>query len=850
MWRTSRAGRSERVGAMGNLTRREAASRAALVDGTAYRVRLDLDRGDATFDSTTTITFGCREPGSSTFLDLRADAVRAITVNGKPIDPVVVDDRVELTDLAADNEVVVSATMRYSRDGQGLHRAVDPADGRHYVFGHLFLDAAPRVFACFDQPDLKAPFDIEVSAPEGWTVMGNGAATQVSPGQWRLATTLPLPTYIVTVCAGPWATVTDEHDGIPLRIHARESLREPLERQAAQMFEVTKASFDHYHGLFGIRYPFGEYHQVFVPEFNAGAMENPGCVTFRDQLLFRGAVSREELLRRSGTIAHEMAHMWFGDLVTMAWWDDLWLNESFAEYMAQRTLMAATEFTDAAVDAAMKRKVWGHTADRMPSTHPVAGAEAPDVETALQNFDGISYAKGAAVLRQLIVHIGDEAFVTGVTAYLQRHRFGNADLADFLRAMEEASGRDLAPWARAWLRTPGLDTLAVATENDGDVLAAATVLRTPPEQHPADRPHTFEVAGYAAGEELFRTRATVAQDRTELPELVGRPAPTVTVPNASDLTWATVRLDESTLAALPDELAVLPSAADRAVVWTALLDGVSLAEVDPRHLLRVFAAAWPHEQNDSVLAHVAELVSDRVIPAFLVEHEQEAGHQLVAGAARRLLAEAPPGSSAAFVAARTLAGNSDDVDLLTRWAAGESLPEGLAGDSDFRWIAVRNLAERGVLEDGHIDRALTLDDTTQGRLSALVARASRPDATAKSWAWDQLAHAEGRTNYELYALAVGFWRGGRPDLLRPYVERYFTDVPRLRGRVGEDALAQVANLSYPSVLVDDTVHEATTTALARDDLSAAVRRAMVDQQALLGQALRSRERFGGDPLPV
>ena len=383
----------------------------------------------------------------------------------------------ELVGLEAQNVLEVEAVMAYSRDGQGLHRAVDPADGEHYVYGHLFLDAAPRAFACFDQPDLKAPYAVTVTAPQEWLVLGNGAATQVAPGRWELAQTRPLATYFVTVCAGPYASVLDEHDGIPLGIHARASLRTHLEREAVQMLEVTRASFDYYHSLFGIRYPFGEYHQVFVPEFNAGAMENPGCVTFRDTMVFRGAAARDEVLSRTNTIAHEMAHMWFGDLVTMQWWDDLWLNESFAEYMAHRTCVAATEFTDAWVDSTVARKAWGYAAERTPSTHPVAGSPAPDAQAALQDFDGISYAKGAATLRQLIAHIGDDAFIAGVGDYLREHSYGNGTLADFMGFMERASGQSLGDWSRAWLLTAGVDVISV-DRSDG------VVERTVPTQLP------------------------------------------------------------------------------------------------------------------------------------------------------------------------------------------------------------------------------------------------------------------------------------------------------------------------------------------------------------------------------
>jgi aminopeptidase N len=393
--------------------------------------------------------------------------VHALSLNGTDVDPAsVTDGRLALTGLAQTNVLEVDATMAYSHDGQGLHRSTDPADGEDYVYGHLFLDAAPTVFACFDQPDLKAPYTLTVTAPTAWTVLGNGAATLLAPGRTALATTQPLASYFVTICAGPWVSVRAEHDGIPLGIHARRSLEPHLREQAQQMIDVTAACFDEYHRLFGIRYPFGEYHQVFVPEFNAGAMENPGCVTFRDQMIFRGAATPDQVFQRSNTIAHEMAHMWFGDLVTMRWWDDLWLNESFAEYMAYRVTSAVGESDEAWIEFGVNRKLWGYAAERTPSTHPVAGSPAPDALSALGNFDGISYAKGASVLRQLIAHIGDDAFVAGVGEYLRSHAFGNGELAEFIAAIEDAAGRSLTAWSAAWLQTAGADRIAL----EGDVL--------------------------------------------------------------------------------------------------------------------------------------------------------------------------------------------------------------------------------------------------------------------------------------------------------------------------------------------------------------------------------------------
>ncbi|MDC5697723.1 aminopeptidase N [Intrasporangium calvum] len=836
---------------MRSLTLAEARDRAELITVQSYAVELDLDRGDQVFGSVSGITFTCGSPGADSWVDVRARSVEEITLNGRRLDTAAIrDGRLTLPGLAAENHLVVRATMAYSHDGQGLHRATDPADRRDYVYGHLFLDAAPTVYACFDQPDLKAPYDVTVRAPRDWVVLGNGAASEVAPGQWRLASTKPLATYFVTVCAGPYVSVRDEHDGIPLGLHARASLREPLERHAAELFEVTRRSFDYFHELFGIRYPFDEYHQVFVPEFNAGAMENPGCVTLRDQYLFRGAATRDELLSRANTVSHEMSHMWFGDLVTMRWWDDLWLNESFAEYMSHRCLVDATDYTDAWVDSSIVRKVWGYGAERSPSTHPVAGVEALDAQSALQNFDGISYAKGAAVLRQLISFVGDDAFVAGVRFYLSETAYGNGTLADFLGAIERASGRDLGAWSAAWLLTAGRDTIAVEMEPGPEVegragVGAAHLTRTPPAAQPADRPHALDVAGWTDGAELVRLEVTVTQDRVALPGLDGGPRPAVLVPNAADLTWARVQLDRTTLAALPAQLAHVPDAQARAVVWSSLIDGVHVAEVSPLTFLDVFEATWTAEANASILARMALYAEHRIVAHFLPREAQPAALARLARSARDLLGQADEGTTRSLAAARLFAGTTDDETLLRSWAAGSGLPHGLEDDGDFRWIVVRNLAARGLIDATGVDGYRAKDDTLQGGLNALMCRAALPDAEAKAWAWEQLTGRHGRSNYEMVHLARGLWMSPDDALVADYVERFFTDVPAMSGWVGEDALSRVVLAAFPKVVSEET-DALSSAALRREDLTPGVRRSLVDADAELREALASRAAFAAD----
>lgn len=809
-----------------------------MIDVTSYDVALDLSEPDATFGSECTIRFRCRRPGASTFVDVRPARLATVHLNGRELDPAALDDgRLELADLAADNVLQVTGRFGYSRDGQGLHRSVDPADGAVYVYGMSFLDAAPQVFACFDQPDLKAPFDVRVTAPADWVVAGNGRAEQVAPGHWVLATTPPLATYFWTVCAGPYATCEREHDGIRLSVHARASMAEQLRAQADDLLEVTAKSFDYFHQLFGIRYPWGDYHQFFVPEFNAGAMENPGCVVFRDQYIFRGRATRTELLSRASVIAHEMAHQWFGNLVTMAWWDDLWLNESFAEYMGYRASVEATGYPDAWAALGIVRKTWGYAEDRGPATHPVAGSDAADSATALTNFDGISYAKGASVLRQLVAWLGDETFLAGVRDHLSTHAFGNATLADFLGAMERASGRDLSGWASSWLRTSGADTLAVRWEG-----GAASLLRTPPDE-PADRVHVLDVAAFAGGRETARIPVTLTGPEAALPGLPTSGA--IVVPNASDLTWAQLALDQGTLDLLGAELGAVPDLLSRQVVWSALIEGVAQATIDPRLALAVFAAAWPGEPSDVLAAPVGVYARRLFAGAFLPVQERAAAEAVVADAARRRLELLPPDDPATVSAARLLAGTASDLSLLRSWLQGEQLPPLLADDRDIRWAALHRLATLGAADDSDVDALRREDNTLTGALAAISARTAIPTAEAKRHAWDLLMGG-GLSNYEAARVAGDFFGVGSPadlELVRPYVPAYFEQVPTLSTVYGEYALADLVSAAFPSAVTESQTLGLAEAALAGGTLTAGARRRMVQGTAVLRDALKAHQRF-------
>ena len=827
---------------MPSLTRAEATLRAASLTVTGYAVHLDLDAGDTRFASRTVVDFHVLQDGVQTWVDLKASDLGGAEVDGIPIEVGAWHDgRLALPALSAgEHRLTIEATMAYRRDGSGLHRAVDPADGEAYVYVQSFLDYAPAVFACFDQPDLKAPISLTVRAPAHWIIVGNGAASRVGAGDWVLAQTQPISTYLFTVCGGPFVSVRDSHDGIPLGLHARASMQAELERWAPQILEVTRQAFDAYHALFGIRYPFGDYHQVFVPDFNAIAMENPGCITLRDSLLYRGAATPDEVLRRSRTVCHEMAHMWFGDLVTMRWWDDLWLNESFAEYLAHRVLTGATEFADAWVDFGILRKPWGYAAERAPSAHPVAGAPALTAEDALSDFDGISYAKGATAIRQLIAYVGDEAFIAGVSAYLRDKAFGNGTFAEFLAAIEAASGQDLGDWARAWLLTTGRDTLRV--ETDGVDAVGAVLARVSPAAYPASRPHVLDVGVYAADAPAQVTRARVEGDRTALPQLRIDGVDRIVLPNSSDLTWASVDFDEATLGALPGRLGELTDPLARSVCWQALDDGVARGVVDPRLYFEVVARSWPAEDHPALFANVAD-DSLVMLSRFIPDEVRPAMRADLAETARTVVEKEPAGSPRATIAARVIARTSTHEGLLRSWLT--AAPQWLRDDTDFHWMVVGNLAALGALSESELAAAEAADPTVSGHLAGLLARASVPTPEAKAWAFEQLtSQAAGHSNHALIELARGLWRSPTRALVRPFVGPFLDAIPAMTAWVGSDALTKVVRFGFPFVVEARTI-ELVDAALARDDLTAGVRRAFVEWSWPVREALASRRRWFG-----
>ncbi|WP_028652074.1 aminopeptidase N [Nocardioides halotolerans] len=814
-----------------SLQHTEALARRDLLDLTSYDVALDLASDDATFESVTTLRFTSR--AGSTFLDLKPVRLARLSLDGRALDVDLLErGRFPLELTEGEHELVVAATMPFRNDGEGLHRSVDPADGKHYVYGMSFMDAAPTIFACFDQPDLKAPYTFHVRAPRDWVVIGNAPGQQVESGVWELEQSQPLSTYFVTLVAGPYHVLRDEHDGIPLGISARASIAADLDKDADELFTLTRQSFDELHRLFGIRYPFGDYHQAFVPEFNAGAMENPGCVTFRDPLVFTSRVTRGMRIARATTLAHEMAHQWFGNLVTPAWWDDLWLNESFAEYMGNRVTADVTEYDDVWVDNAYARRQWGLVADQRPSTHPVAGNGAVDASAALQDFDGISYAKGSAILRQVNATLGDEIFFKGAIDHFERHRFGNATMHDLFESWERAgasgAGLDMASFTDNWLRTAGPDRIELDR-------AAGVIRRTPPADHPADRPHRIRAA--VAGPDGTWTDQVVDLEDPETPFDAGD-RPVLLDPYLD--TWALVIPDKPTMDALE---ALLPQVTDpelRAGIWSSVRSALHNAAVDPVDVLELVVASLPVEDTEDSRRRTMAWVYGWVVP---LQPDPQAAVAALHAAARDRLASAAPDSEEQLAAFRAAIATATDTGLLTSWRDGAALPDGIPLDVDLRWRVLGRLATLGAVDVAELDRELEAEPGAVAKIRHAGARASLPSAEAKAWAWSCFTGETDLPNYELEAVGLGFWRGGQEELTEPYVERYFADLPdTVRKRSGW-VLADAAEHFFPRTSTSRETLARCEALIADGDLDLSIRRRLVDEADTLERKLAVLEAY-------
>ncbi|MET9720076.1 aminopeptidase N [Streptomyces rochei] len=828
---------------MSVLTRDEAQTRASLLDVHHYAIDLDLTRGDETFDSRTVIRFTVRAEtaDTDTFVEVKPAELRTVTLDGHPLDPAALDEnRLALKNLTpGEHELRVDAAMRYSRTGEGMHRFTDPADGETYVYTQLFLDDVQRVFAAFDQPDLKAVFDLTVTAPEGWTVLANGITEHTGDGHWKAATTPRISTYLVAVAAGPWHSVRTEHRGLPFGIHCRRSLAPHLDADADELLEVTRGCFDRYHEKFTEPYPFDSYDQAFVPEFNAGAMENPGLVTFRDEFVFRSAVTDTQRQTRAMVIAHEMAHMWFGDLVTLKWWDDIWLNESFAEYMGYQTTAEATRFTDTWTDFGVTRKPWGYDADQRPSTHPVAPENVEDTASALLNFDGISYAKGASALRQLVTWLGEKDFLAGINIHFERHRFANATLGDFIDSLAAATDRDVHAWADAWLRTTGVDTLTPRiTGDNGD--RALTV------DHTGSRPHRIAVGLYDRdltdeGRLTLRSRLDVDVPQSE-PRPIGK-RPALAVLNDGDLTYAKIRFDTESFQALGTGLAGLPDPLTRAVVWNALRDAVRDGDLAPTDFLDIARTHLPHERDLALVDGVLTFAGTQVADRYVTPGQRPAALATLTDLCRDLIRRTEDGDHPGLrlIAVRHRIATAAHPDTIAAWLADGTVPGGPELDPELRWRILTRLAVLGATDEAAIAAELAADPSATGQEGAARCRAALPDPEAKTRAWEAMFATDDLSNYLFTATAQGFWQPEQADLVRDYVPRYYAEAVAVAARRGPAIADAAGRWAFPAHAVDTDTLRLGRQCLDDAEPIPALRRKLTDQLDDLARALRVRE---------
>ncbi|MGN8131495.1 aminopeptidase N [Paenarthrobacter sp. 22069] len=844
-----------------NLTRAEARERAELITVESYDVSLDLTRGGEVFGSTTTVKFAAA-PGAASFIDAVTRTVHSVTLNGRSLDPATVADgvRIQLPDLAEHNELTVVAEMPYMNTGEGLHRFVDPVDNEVYLYTQFEVPDSRRMFTVFEQPDLKATFAFTVTAPSHWDVISNsptpdpveaGAAEDGSGRSvWTFAPTPRLSSYVTALIAGPYQSVRSEvtsSDGrvIPLGVFARKSLMQYLD--ADNIFELTRQGFGFFEAQFGCPYPFEKYDQLFVPEFNAGAMENAGAVTILEGYVFRSKVTGAQIERRAITVLHELAHMWFGDLVTMRWWNDLWLNESFAEYMSHLAAVEATSFTSAWTTFASVEKSWAYRQDQLPTTHPIF-AEIKDLQDVEVNFDGITYAKGASVLRQLVAWVGPEQFMAGVREYFAKHSWHNTELRDLLVELEKASGRDLDDWGRQWLETAGVNTLAPELDVDADgKLRSFAILQSAVPEWPTIRPHRLAVGFYNLDggrlTRVHREELDVDGERTEVPALTGLDQPDLILINDDDLAYAKVRLDPKSLATATAHLKDFADSLPRTLVWNSAWDAARDGETPARKYVELILSNVAAETDSSViLVQLRQLAT--TLNFYVAEEHREATAVSAVDRLWDLASKVPGGSDAQLQFVKSfalLARSASQLDRVAGLLDGSAVLDGLTVDQDLRWELVASLVAGGRMGQDGIDTELQRDNTSSGQNAAALAKAAIPTPEAKAAAWESIV-VKGELSNALQGSAVtGFMRVLDRSLLEPYSEKYFAAVPGIVATRTHALAQQIVVGLYPALLTSQATIDRTDGFLASlPPESAALRRMMLENRDGVARALRAR----------
>ncbi|KQY98731.1 aminopeptidase N [Microbacterium sp. Root53] len=822
--------------AAANLSRDETAARSASISLRDVRVELDLtgapDAGRTGFPTVVTLEFDATV--EATWVDFIGESVERVVVNGVDRDVAWDGARILLAGLEGENVVRIEAVGAYSRSGEGLHRFRDPVDGETYLYTQYEPADARRVMPCFEQPDMKARFTFVVSAPAGWHVLSNQAAVRTEvhgdAQTVEFAPTLPLSSYITAVAAGPYHGASGEwsRDGltVPLGAYCRASLARHFD--ADEILEITRQGLDFFHEAFGFPYPWSTYDQVFVPEYNLGAMENPGLVTFTEAYVFRGASTDAQHEARANTILHEMAHMWFGDLVTMRWWDDLWLKESFADYMGSHASAAATRFADTWVSFAARRKAWAYQQDQLPTTHPIV-ADIPDLEAAKLNFDGITYAKGASVLKQLVAYAGEDAFFEGARRYFRAHAYGNTTLDDLLAHLEAASGRDLRAWSAAWLETTGMSTLTYDRE-------AGELIQTDP------RPHRLAIGCYALRDGRLERNALVEADLRDERTRVELPDADLVLINDGDLTYAKARLDARSLDAVEEALSTLEDALARGLVWSALWNATRDGELPARRYLEIVRRHAPGEAHVGLLGGVtgnAAFAIGHYVPIEARAEERRAWLDLTWAQTQA----AAPGGDAQLAWARALSGAAafDDAragELRAMLDGAAPVPAGLPLDADLRWSWLTALAATGHAGEADADAELARDDTATGRTARIRVLAARRDADVRAAAWHAAWDDRSLTNDHLDATIAGARTGESRSMLARFDDEYFA---RIRDTWSERSIEIARRLVTGLFPASDSLEPVDAWLAANADAPGALRRLVIEQRDHLARDLRVRE---------
>ena len=838
-----------------NLTRAEAAERSAHLSIHHYDVSIDVTRGEETFIATTKVTFACNKPGYSTFIDAVGKRIISATLNGAEVDTSsFTGESLVLSNLQAENNLEISVEAIYSKSGEGLQRSVDPVDKEVYLYSQGETAFIRNMYPCFDQPDLKSTFTFTAIAPSHWEVLSNNPLAKKTDlgtsSKWEFTKTPVMSTYITAIVAGPYARIEDVYVGqkrIPLGLFCRKSLAQYLDAPA--IFEVTKQGFAYFEKVFGLAYPFEKYDQIAVVDFNWGAMENAGCVTFREDLLvFRSKVTERMHNARANTILHEMAHMWFGNLVTMKWWDDLWLNESFAEWSSYLALVEATRFKNSWAGFNAERKNWAYRQDQLSSTHPIA-SDMVDIDTVKANFDGITYAKGASVLHQLVAYVGRDNFIAALQKYFAKHAHKNTTLDDLLSELESTSGRDLKPWVSTWLQTAGVNTLRPELKISGDTYESVAILQeaplVPKGSHDL-RPHRLKVGLFELNNGELERRKSVELDvsgpSTSVSDLVGEKVADLLLINDGDLSFAKIRLDDRSIATMKKHLGSLRDNLARALCWSAAWDMLRDAELSASDFIDIAIAGLAGEDDITTITVLGNQLSG-VVEIYAADKNRDGLREKIAQEIYSLLLKAKPGSDFQLQFARIFSGlaHSKEQGHKVRELLDGKL-EGLVIDADLRWTLLISLVERGLSSQGEVEAELARDNTLTGKLSYERCLAAFPNKDAKEKAFVTATEDPTISNWSRVSAMQGFLRPLHRELTAPFTDRYFALILDKYNSTSYEVSSKIVDLLYPSYNVSAEVVAKTDSWLNGEGKNGhpTLRRHVIEAKEAMERALKVR----------